>query len=52
MSSLAEIYEDPRRTSRDPAVLAKRAGVSIKSAKAFLREQARSAAAAGCAAPA
>ena len=40
MSSLAEIYEDPRRTSRDPAVLAKRAGVSIKSAKAFLREQA------------
>ena len=37
--SLKAVYEDPARTSRDPRVLASRAGGSVKSAEAFLREQ-------------
>ena len=39
MPTLGEIFNDPRKTSRDPAVLAKRAGTTVKSAKAFLRDQ-------------
>ena len=37
--SLKAVYEDPARTSRDPRVLASRAGGSVKSAEAFLRDQ-------------
>jgi hypothetical protein len=39
MPTLGEIFNDPRKTSRDPTVLAKRAGTTVKSAKAFLRDQ-------------
>jgi hypothetical protein len=37
--SLKSVYEDPRTSTRDPALLAERAGVTVKSAKAFLRDQ-------------
>ena len=39
MSSLLEVYKDPTLTSRNPATLAKRAGVTVAVAKAFLRDR-------------
>ena len=39
MDSLLEVYKDPLRTSRNPATLAKRAGVTVAVAKAFLRDR-------------
>lgn len=38
--TLRSVYEDPRTTTRDPALLAKRAGTTLKSAKAFLADEA------------
>jgi hypothetical protein len=40
--SLKSVYENPRTSTRDATLLAKRAGVTVKSAKAFLRDQASS----------
>lgn len=40
--TIKSIFDDPRTTTRNPALLAKRAGVQVKSAKAFLRDQAAS----------
>ena len=37
--TIRSVYEDPRTTTRDPALLAKRAGTTVKSAKAFLRAE-------------
>ena len=37
--TLKSVYEDPRTSTRDPALLAKRAGVTVESAKSFLRDQ-------------
>jgi len=37
--TLKSVYEDPRTSTRDPALLAKRAGVTVGSAKSFLRDQ-------------
>ena len=37
--SLASVYADPATTTRDPALLSKRAGVPIAHARAFLRDQ-------------
>ena len=34
--NLREIYDNPRLTSRNPAILAKRAGTSVANAKRFL----------------
>ena len=42
MPSIKSVFDDPRTTSRNPATLAKRAGVSTKVATAFLRDQASS----------
>ena len=39
MSSLLEVYKDPKQTSRNPATLAKRAGVTTAEARAFLRDR-------------
>lgn len=39
MSELLKVYKDPRLTSRNPATLAKRAGVTIAAAKSFLRDR-------------
>ena len=39
MSSLLEVYKDPTLTSRNPATLAKRAGVTVADAKSFLRDR-------------
>ena len=39
MSSLLEVYKDPKQTSRNPATLAKRAGVTVAEARAFLRDR-------------
>ena len=38
--TLRSVYEDPRTTTRDPVLLAKRAGTTVKSAKAFLADEA------------
>ena len=40
--TLKSVYEDPSTSTRDPALLAKRAGTTVKSARAFLRDQASS----------
>ena len=40
MSSIKAVFDDPRTSSRAPATLAKRAGVSAKAAAGFLRDQA------------
>ena len=37
--TLREVYDNPKTTTRNPALLAKRAGVTLKSAKAFLAAQ-------------
>ena len=37
--SLASVYADPAQTTRNATTLAKRAGVTVASAKAFLRDQ-------------
>ena len=37
--TLREVYDNPKTTTRNPALLAKRAGVTLKSAKAFLATQ-------------
>ena len=39
MDSLLDVYKDPLRTSRNPATLEKRAGVTIAAAKGFLRDR-------------
>lgn len=38
MPTLREVYENPATSTRDPALLAKRAGTTLKSAQAFLRD--------------
>ena len=40
--TLKSVYEDPLTSTRDPALLAKRAGVTVKSAKSFLHDQSSS----------
>jgi len=40
--TIKQVFDDPRTTTRNPTLLAKRAGVTVKSAKAFLRDQAAS----------
>jgi len=40
--TLKSVYEDPLTSTRDATLLAKRAGVTVRSAKAFLRDQASS----------
>ena len=37
--SLASVYADPAQTTRNATTLAMRAGVTLASAKAFLRDQ-------------
>ena len=37
--TLREVYDNPKTTTRNPALLAKRAGVTVKSACAFLATQ-------------
>jgi transposase InsO family protein len=37
--TIKSVYDDSRTTTRDPKLLAERAGVTLKSAKAFLRDQ-------------
>jgi transposase InsO family protein len=37
--TLRDIYDDAKTTTRNPSLLAKRAGVTVKSAQAFLRNQ-------------
>ena len=37
--TLREVYDNPKTTTRNAALLAKRAGVTLKSAKAFLAAQ-------------
>ena len=37
--TLREVYDNPKTTTRNPALLAKRANTSVKSAQAFLRDQ-------------
>ena len=39
MSSLLVVYKDPKQTSRNPATLAKRAGVTVAEARGFLRDR-------------
>ena len=39
MPTLREVYENPSTGTRDPALLAKRAKTTLKSAQAFLRDQ-------------
>ena len=38
--TIREVFDDPRTTTKDPILLAKRARVTVDSAKAFLRKQA------------
>ena len=40
--TIKSVFDDPATTTRNPELLAKRAGVTVKSAKAFLRDQAAS----------
>jgi hypothetical protein len=40
MPTMKAVFENPATTTRNPQLLAKRAGVQVKSAKAFLRDQA------------
>ena len=40
--TIKQVFDNPRTTTRNPALLAKRAGVQVKSAIAFLRDQAAS----------
>ena len=40
--TIKQVFDDPRTTTRNAALLAKRAGVTVKSASAFLRDQAAS----------
>ena len=40
--TLRDIYDNPKTTTRNPALLAKRAGTTVKSAKAFLATQSSS----------
>ena len=40
MKSIKAVYDDPRTSSRNPATLAKRAGVTPAAAAAFLKDQA------------
>ena len=40
MPTLREVYEDPRTSTRNAALLASRAGTTLKSAQAFLRNEA------------
>ena len=42
MPTIKQAFDDPRTTTRNASLLAKRAGVTVKSAKAFLRDQAAS----------
>ena len=42
MTSIKATYDNPRTSSRNPATLAKRAGVNTAAAAAFLRDQAAS----------
>ena len=42
MPSIKQVFDDPRTSSRNPATLAARAGVTRKEAAAFLRDQAAS----------
>ena len=42
MTSIKATYDNPRTSSRNPATLAKRAGVTTAAAAAFLRDQAAS----------
>jgi hypothetical protein len=37
--TIKSVYQDPKTSTRDPKLLAERAKVTIKSAKAFLRDQ-------------
>ena len=39
MPTIGQTYESPRTTTRDPVLLAKRAGVLVASAKEFLRKE-------------
>ena len=39
MPTLREVYENPSTSTRNPALLAKRSGTTLKSAQAFLRDQ-------------
>jgi hypothetical protein len=39
MPTLKQVYDDPKTTSRDPYLLASRAGVQVATAKKFLRTQ-------------
>ena len=39
MPTLREVYDNPKTTTRDPARLAKLAGTTVKSARAFLTKQ-------------
>ena len=38
--TLRSVYEDTLTSTRDPALLAERAGVTVKSAQTFLRDEA------------
>jgi hypothetical protein len=40
--TLRDIYDNPKTTTRNPSLLAKRAGTTVKSAKAFLASQSSS----------
>ena len=40
--TIKQVFDDPRTTTRNASLLAKRAGVTVKSASAFLRDQAAS----------
>ena len=40
--TLRDIYDNPKTTTRNPSLLAKRAGTTVKSAKAFLATQSSS----------
>jgi Fe2+ transport system protein FeoA len=40
--TIKQVFDDPRTTTRNASLLAKRAGVAVKSAQAFLRDQAAS----------
>ena len=39
MPTIKAVFDDPATTTRNPQLLAKRAGVTLKSAQAFLRQQ-------------
>jgi hypothetical protein len=42
MPTIKQVFDNPATTTRNPELLAKRAGVTVKSAQAFLRDQAAS----------